>query len=232
MYNNSEVANAFAKIPIFYNLPKEILDKLETISKTALYRKKDLIAIQGDQISNLIIVKTGMINLVFTNYLYEEIFFTSLTKNDPIGVFEILYEQNYSYSAKALTDCEVYEIPCSNFLQYASQNLQLKKNINDEIAALLNRSYDIIRESNTRIEQKILNTILFLAEEFGTFKSNIVEIKPIPSQVEIALMAGTTRETICRTFSSLQKEDRIIVDKSSIVIPDFEKFKKLTENFN
>lgn len=229
---NSTTTNEFLKIPIFQNLTIEIIEKLENISKTNTYKKKDLIVLQGDQIYNLIVVKTGMINLFFTNHLYEEIFYTSISKHDSIGVFEILFEQNYSYSAKALTDCEVYVIPCNYFLQFVDKSRQLKKNINYEMAALLNRSYDIIRESNTKIEQKIINTILFLAEEFGSFRSNKVEIKHIPSQHEIALMAGTTRETICRTFSSLQKENRIIIDKSSLVIPDYENFKKLIENFN
>ncbi|KAF0149251.1 MAG: Crp/Fnr family transcriptional regulator [Ignavibacteria bacterium] len=232
MITASSSTSLFTKIPMFNGLSPEIVSKLESTSKICYYKKKEIIASQGDQISNTIIVKKGMINLVFTNNNYEDVFYTTLSKHDPLGIFEIFFGQNYSYSAKALTDCEVYEIPSQCFLQIVEQCHQLQLNINLEIAELLKRSYEIIRDSNFRIEKKIMNTILFLAEEFGYVKSNTVEIKHAPTQSEIALMAGTTRETISRTFSALQKNERIKIDRSSIVIPDYENFKRFSEKIN
>ncbi|MEW6653915.1 MAG: helix-turn-helix domain-containing protein, partial [Bacteroidota bacterium] len=66
----------------------------------------------------------------------------------------------------------------------------------------------------------------------GFVKSNSVEIRFVPTQSEIALMAGTTRETISRTLSSLQKDERITIDRNSIVIPDYESFKKFSEKIH
>jgi len=232
MRYSTDAETIFSKIPIFQGLSNETTSRLFSISTEYSYKKKDNIVQQGDLVNDLYLIKRGMVNLVFINNAFDEVYFTSLSKYDTVGIYELFFDQNYNYTARALTDCEFFVIPGKCFLEIVNNCPQLQRNINYEIADLIKRSYDVIKENSSKIERRILNTLVFIAEEFGLMKQNAVEIKTAPNQSEMALMAGTTRETISRTLSALQKNDKLIVDRTSIVIPDYESFKKLTDKFN
>jgi len=78
-------------------------------------------------------------------------------------------------------------------------------------------------------EKKVARTIIYFAEEYGTYKKEAVEIKSLPTQSDLALFTGTSRETISRTLNALQRKKIICLSRSSLLIYNYEKFKNMFE---
>jgi CRP/FNR family transcriptional regulator/CRP/FNR family cyclic AMP-dependent transcriptional regulator len=67
---------------------------------------------------------------------------------------------------------------------------------------------------------RVADTILKLAREQGERVGSVTVIPNRPTQQVIAEMSGTTRETVSRVLSQLQKKHLISIDKKTLVILD------------
>jgi len=68
--------------------------------------------------------------------------------------------------------------------------------------------------------------LLQFADERGIIKQGKVEIENLPVQQEIANMAGTTRETVSRTFSKMERLKMLQVNGNSVAILDYDTFRQ------
>ena len=101
-------------------------------------------------------------------------------------------------------------------------------NLLRELAIRLQKSDEQIASlSLSDAERRIAISILRIAEEQGTIQHGNVTIDPLPSQQDIANMAGTSRETVSRVMKLF--EDRMMITKTGhkLVIPDYLFFKRI-----
>ena len=75
-------------------------------------------------------------------------------------------------------------------------------------------------------ERRIAISILRIAEEQGTIQHGNVTIDPLPSQQDIANMAGTTRETVSRIYKLLVEDGHVQRISKKLIILDFKRFLK------
>jgi CRP/FNR family transcriptional regulator/CRP/FNR family cyclic AMP-dependent transcriptional regulator len=88
-----------------------------------------------------------------------------------------------------------------------------------------------LRRSNRHINSlslmsvygRVAEVILQLARDGGRKVGNMVIIENRPTQQSLAEMAGTSRETVSRVLSQLQKKRYIAFDRKKMVILDEEK---------
>ena len=65
-------------------------------------------------------------------------------------------------------------------------------------------------------------------DEYGVVKEGAIEIEQLPTQQELAEMAGTSRETISRTIHSFSKKGLIEIEGQKLRIKNYDKFKELS----
>ncbi len=102
--------------------------------------------------------------------------------------------------------------------------------------AILNELTKQLRVSNLKIkslslkaaEGKVASVIIQLIDESGLVKEGNIEIEKLPTQQELAVMAGTSRETISRTIHSFSKKGLIELEGPKLRIKNYDKFKELT----
>ena len=75
-------------------------------------------------------------------------------------------------------------------------------------------------------EKRIALSIIRFADDQGTIRNGKVSISKIPIQQDIANMAGTSRETVSRALSVLEKENLIERHGRELIILDYKKFIK------
>jgi CRP/FNR family transcriptional regulator/CRP/FNR family cyclic AMP-dependent transcriptional regulator len=100
-------------------------------------------------------------------------------------------------------------------------------NLLRELAIRLQKSDEQIASlSLSDAERRIAISILRIAEEQGTIHHGNVTIDPLPSQQDIANMAGTTRETVSRIYKLLVEDGHVQRISKKLIILDFKRFLK------
>ena len=76
-------------------------------------------------------------------------------------------------------------------------------------------------------ENRIVVSMLNLAEDMGIIRKGKVTIEKLPFQQDIANMAGTSRETVSRVLKMFEEKNLIIKTGHRLVIHDYLFFKRL-----
>ena len=150
-----------------------------------------------------------------------------LNAGDFFGEMSLLDGESRSANVIALEETEVLTLNRKDFLvvlhDYPTIAIQLLK----EMAGRLRKSdRHIASLSLSDAEKRIALCIIRYADEQGIIKNGKVNIPKIPIQQDIANMAGTSRETVSRALSILEKEGIIERDGRELLILDYKKFIK------
>lgn len=227
---SESILSIIKEIPLFQGLSEETYSYLKSNAKVIAHKPKSLVFMEGDDLSGFYVITDGTIKLVIENSNHKEIVLSFLFPFNSFGLLEAIYDYKAIFSAITMTETELIFIPQKNLNILLKDNVQLLKNVNREFALYLQRRQRMIKALNiVGAEKKVARTIIYFAEEYGTYKKETVEIKSLPSQTELAQFTGTSRETISRTLNALQRKKIIVLGRSSLLIYNYEKFKKMFE---
>ncbi len=215
-------------VPIFSDLPKGELDKIEKIGARKHYEKNEVILVEEEAGNALFVIITGKVKVSRTSGDDREVILTILSDSDFFGEMAILDGLTRSAAVTAIEKTELFLIQRNDFLN-------LLKNYPDVAITLLQELTKRLRAADMKIkalslkdaEGKVATVILQLADDIGKIRQGRVEIEKIPMQQDLANMAGTSRETISRTFHSFAKKGLIEIEGSKLRILDYEKFREM-----
>lgn len=180
------------------------------------YKKGEIILLQGEVPRNVYIIKKGVVKTYGINNDGDErpVSFDAVGEIFPIGwLFEKIDRTQYFY--QALTDCEVYAIPRKTLLRYWRLHPKMGYEMYATLAArFVTLQARIYALEQSKANEKIVYTLLYLAERFGASASASGTTKlSIPlTQQELANYIGLTRET---TSVELKKLERMKAIKYS-----------------
>lgn len=139
--------------------------------------------------------------------------------------FEAIYTQNYSFSAVALSDAIVCEIPYENFLDLLHHQCALQKRFIYLMSQQLNLG---LCQNYTTADKRLAAFLVDLSLRLQPFTPTIYEITIPMSRQDIANYLRLTPETVSRTFSKFQKNKLIKIINKKV---KFLKLKELHEIF-
>lgn len=215
-------------VPIFSDLPQAELDKIEKIGSRKHYEKNEVILVEEDAGNALFVIVSGKVKVSRTSGDDREVILTILSDSDFFGEMAILDGLTRSATVTAIEKSELFLIQRNDFLN-------LLKNYPEVAIALLQELTKRLRAADMKIkalslkdaEGKVATVVLQLADDIGKIRQGKVEIEKLPMQQDLANMAGTSRETISRTFHSFAKKGLIEIEGSKLRILDYEKFKEM-----
>ncbi|MCB9823302.1 Crp/Fnr family transcriptional regulator [Candidatus Nomurabacteria bacterium] len=171
------------------------------------FKKSESIIMQGDELENIYIIKSGVVRVYDITAEGEERTVALDIEGEifPIGLaLGMIQKSQYFYQAQ--TDCEVYSIRKLDFLRYLRFHpkiaMSFYKDLAEDFVGLQSR---ILALEQTKASSKILLTLSYLAERFGKqVGSNTTEIQIPLTQQEIANFIGLTRETTSTELKKLE----------------------------
>ncbi len=221
------VKEALKKIPIFEELPDESLQKIVDAGQIIKYKKDDIILIENDEGSSLFWILKGRVKVVRISEEGKEVILNVLSENDFFGEMSVLDGYTRSASVIAMDNSELFILRRNVFLKLLNDYPDITIKIIQTISKRLRRANLKIKAlSIGNSEQKVGAVLLQFALDYGKYVGNSVEIKDLPIQQEIAKMAGTSRETVSRVMSAMQKKGIIQYNEDCIKILDFQRFKE------
>lgn len=226
---NISCLNCKARIDsIFKNLSLDVMQKIDDIKTAQFYKKGELLFNEGAYPRGLYCVNAGKVKVVQAGLDGKEQIMHLINDGDVMGHRAILGEDQYSCSAVAMEDTHVCFIPKQQFYGMVESNSKLALNIAHLLADELKEAEQKITFTAQRpVKDRLAQAILFLKKNYGVEKDNAtisIDVK----RLDLANLAGTTRETATRFLHELQEQNTIELIGKKIKLIDEQKIIELS----
>lgn len=218
--NLKDIETFALNVPLFQDLTQR--DRC-AICRAMLHRKfsaNQIIVHEEDEDSRtFFIIVSGTVHVVVISSEGKKSILATLHKGDFFGEMAVLDGEPRSASVIAAEDCEIFMLYHQPFLEI------LKKYPQITIRMLITMSRRL-RKSNRHVNTlslmsvygRVADALLQLVNDMGERSGDVIVIQKRPTHQVIADMAGTSRETVSRVLSQLQKKRYIILDGKRLVI--------------
>ena len=214
-------------VPIFSDLSKSDLTKISDRMTQRTFTKNQMILLEDDLGQTFFVISKGSVKITRLSDDGREVILAMLGEADFFGEMSLLDGDGRSANVVALEASEVLTLARNEFLDILEKYPKISICLLGELTHRLRKSDQQIESlSLSDVEQRIGITLIRLAEELGTIKQGSVTITNLPFQQDIANMAGTSRETVSRTFKLLEEKGLLSRQGRHLVIYNFNQFSK------
>jgi len=214
-------------VPIFSDLSPSDLNKIAERMIHRTYTKGQMILLEDDLGQTFFVIGGGSVKITRLSDDGREVILAMLGEADFFGEMSLLDGAGRSANVVALEASEVLTLARNDFLEILQDYPKLSISLLEELTQRIRKSDQQIESlSLSDVEQRIGITLIRLAEELGTIKRGSVKIKNLPYQQDIANMAGTSRETVSRTFKLLEEKGLVTREGRKLTIYNFNQFTK------
>ncbi len=216
-------------IPAFSSFDVKISELIQkTGNLITLEAGQDLFNSPDEIKSSLLIVMKGKLKISLKGTDQTTVMIRYLFKDDFWGEYGLFDGNNVlvDITAEEQSDVIVYDRK-KIFNEFSAEPKLLERFIAGLISKL--RQSQFAQDSLTvkDSDSKVARTILKLCIDSGIVKSGMVEIEKLPTQIELAKISGTSRETVSRTLHSFAKKGFVEIDGSKLRIKDFMKLREI-----
>ena len=191
------------------------------------FTKGQMILLEDDLGQTFFVIGGGSVKITRLSDDGREVILAMLGESDFFGEMSLLDGAGRSANVVALEASEVLTLARNDFLEILQEYPKISISLLEELTQRIRKSDQQIESlSLSDVEQRIGITLIRLAEELGTIKRGSVKIKNLPYQQDIANMAGTSRETVSRTFKLLEEKGLVTREGRKLTIYNFNQFTK------
>ena len=214
-------------VPIFSDLSPSDLNKIAERMVLRTFTKGQMILLEDDLGQTFFVIAGGSVKITRLSDDGREVILAMLGEADFFGEMSLLDGAGRSANVVALEASEVLTLARNDFLEILQDYPKISISLLEELTQRIRKSDQQIESlSLSDVEQRIGITLIRLAEELGTIKRGSVKIKDLPYQQDIANMAGTSRETVSRTFKLLEEKGLVTREGRKLTIYNFNQFTK------
>ena len=215
-------------VPIFSDLSASDLTKIAERMVLRVFTKGQMILLEDDLGQTFFVIGGGSVKITRLSDDGREVILAMLGESDFFGEMSLLDGAGRSANVVALESSEVLTLARNDFLEILQDYPKISISLLEVLTQRIRKSDQQIESlSLSDVEQRIGITLIRLAEELGTIKRGSVKIKNLPYQQDIANMAGTSRETVSRTFKLLEEKGLLTREGRKLTIYNFNQFSKV-----
>ena len=156
----------------------------------------------------------------------QEAVLSFLGEGDFFGEMAVFENEYRDSDVMTIEPSCILSIHRDDFLQLMNEYAQLNINLLKEMTQKLRRRNAHIKSLTVQnATEKVANTILRFADDYGAFNLGRIEIAKLPTHRDIANMVGTSRETISRALKCLAQQGYIRREGNKLVICDYQNFR-------
>ncbi|MBC7320398.1 Crp/Fnr family transcriptional regulator [bacterium] len=213
-------------VPIFSRLDKESLQRIADVSIERSYEKGEVIILQDTRVDGLYIVVNGSVRISRLSEDGRVKVLAILSAGDIIGEMSILDEELASATAEALEDSRLLFIKREDFqgilLKYPIITLSIAQIL---VKRLRLADEEIENLAFYSVRSRVIKTLIELVNRYGEKTSRGLKISFKFTHQELADMVGSSRETVSRIISTLEKEQLITNEGGYTIVKDIERLK-------
>ena len=227
---HTNLAASLQKAGLFSNLTPSELQLLAARTVRKLFSAGELLFSEGEPCTGLHIVSRGKVRIFKTSMSGREQVLAVEGPGSSVAELPVFDGGPYPASVLAIEDSEIAFISRRDFHAYCMEHPDVALKVLAVVGARLRRLVGIIEElSFTTIRQRLVATLVKLAQSQGQQTPQGIEFRLPDSHQEIANQLGTVRELISRNLMRLQAEGLIEVDARRILVKDMSSLSALLE---
>ncbi|HEX2959283.1 MAG TPA: Crp/Fnr family transcriptional regulator [Chitinispirillaceae bacterium] len=223
--NPEELDSHIEKVPLFSNLS---VGEISAIKSVMIAREFDtgqvVVHEDDDSPQTFFIIADGAVQVTVVTSEGKTAILATLKRGEFFGEMAILDGEPRSASVVAAQKCVLLMLYRKPFLDILEKFPKLTIRMLVEMSRRLRHTN---RQINTlsmmSVYGRVADVILQLARESGRKVGQMIVIDNRPTHQDIADMAGTSRETVSRIISQLQKKQYLSIDRKKMVILNEEK---------
>ena len=196
-----------------------------------LYRKNSYLYYQGHAATDVFIVKTGRVCIAFYGMDGSEKQLYIAEHGCMTGESQCLTEETYSYSALAIVDSYVYQIP----FERLKNKMMSDWSINLSVCRLMGRKHQVYLNQIKSIvlfdsQCRIAKILLDLCDQYGQPSADGILISIKFTHQDVAAMVGVSRVTVSNVFNMFSNAGILRRENGYFSVLDREQFEIMTES--
>jgi CRP/FNR family transcriptional regulator/CRP/FNR family cyclic AMP-dependent transcriptional regulator len=223
--NSQEIEAIAAKVPLFSCLSG--MDR-SAICRILVHKKfskgETIVHEEDDEGQTFFVIVSGRVHVAVITSEGKKSILATLKPGDFFGEMAILDGEPRSASVIASEDCTLLMLYRKMFLDILQRYPKITIQILVEMSRRIRRANKHINTlSLMSVYGRVADVLLQLAKDQGQRVRGMIVIPNRPTHQVIADMAGTSRETVSRILSQLQKKHYIVIDGKKLVVLNEEK---------
>ncbi|MBD3419957.1 MAG: cyclic nucleotide-binding domain-containing protein [Chitinivibrionales bacterium] len=225
MMKKEDVTEFLGKVPLFSVLSAREIQAISKIMLLKNFDKGQTIVLEEDNCEpTFFVILSGSVHVAVLTKEGRQTILATLKKGEFFGEMAILDGEPRSASVMAAEKCSLVMLYRTTFLTMLQDYPKIAIQMLVEMSQRLRKSNRHIHTlSLMSVYGRVADVLLQIAKDGGTRAGNMIIIAHRPKHQLIAEMAGTSRETVTRVLSQLQKKGYISIDRKKMVILDEEK---------
>lgn len=206
---------------LFKSLSKPELKTLAGRTVRKRFAAGELLFSEGQPCNGLHIIAGGKVRIFKSSVNGREQVLAVNGPGETVAELPVFDGGPYPASAAAVEDAEIVFISRRDFHAYCMEHPEVALKVLSVVGARLRRLVGLIEElSFTTIRQRLISTLVKLAQTAGTKTARGLEFQLPATHQELAHQLGTVRELVSRNLMRLQAEGLLEVDARQIVVKD------------
>jgi CRP/FNR family transcriptional regulator, cyclic AMP receptor protein len=208
------------RVPLFAELDHDELERFSQVAVPRSFPTGTRVFHEGDQSDACYIVRSGSFRVTREHPDGRAITLANLGPGDIFGELAMLDGEVRSASVEALDDGELLALPGADVRSLLSRHPEITVKL---VAALVRR----LRQANERISRQSFQTVpsrvagvlsQLVAEETPMQESDGITIRM--NQVDLAQLAGTSRESVSRFLAELERASVVRCGRGRVTVLD------------
>jgi CRP/FNR family transcriptional regulator len=212
------------------DLSAEELRALAVRTVRKQFKSGELLFSEGEPCHGLHIIASGKVRIFKTSASGREQVLAVNQPGESVAELPVFDGGVYPASAVAIEETQIAFLSQQDFRSYCLEHPRVALKMLSVVGSRLRQLVGIIEElSFTTIRQRLVSTLLRLAESDGSRTAHGIEFQLPATHQELANQLGTVRELISRNLMRLQAEGLLEVDARRIVVKDMKGLNALLE---
>lgn len=220
-----EIESFTANVPLFSNLTSQERMAIHSVMVQRSFSVGDCIVHEDDKENQtFFIIVSGSVHVTVLSNEGKQAILATLQSGAFFGEMAMLDGEPRSASVVAAEPCNLLLLYRKSFLQILQQYPKITIAMLVEMSRRLRRSNRQINSlSMMSVFGRVADVLLQLSKSTGRKIGSMTVVEQRPSHQTIADMAGTSRETVSRVLSQLQKKGYLNITRKRLVILNEEK---------
>ena len=217
------------QVPLLAELPEPLLESLAKVCRVEQVNRGDYIIERHDTSRRLFFLLSGQVRMLDVNRQGQEVALAIIDGPTHFGELAVIDGYPRSAAVQATSRCEIASISPKDAENLIYSVPQVSKRIMQNMASVIrkNNLHRLILQ-----QQSIVNRLA--AYLLGQLPPNVspeqkIYIKNLPTQYDLGILLGTTRESISRAFTMLAEEGLTRKEGKNLFLENAEGLRRLLD---
>jgi CRP-like cAMP-binding protein len=214
-------AELLARVPVFADLPAADLRRVAELSHPRRFAAGETVFREGDHSNTCYVVRSGHARAIREHGDGRQIALATFGPGDMFGELAMFDDEERSATIEAIDDVDALALLGPDMRRLMVQRPELAVALLATLARRLRATNErLSSQSFQTVQSRVANVLSQLVEQTRAEGVDAEEVPITATQVDVAMLAGSSRESASRFLASLERAGVISQGRGRLVVRD------------